>query len=335
MSVIKEHIKTKSVNGVYLLYGEEAFLKDFYSSQIVDLCTADGPKEFNLMKINSTQVDTDEITEFAVSMPFMADKKILCLKNTGLFSKANDTMKKFWTELFSDLPDYLVIVFNESTVDKRSALFKAVTKSYTAEEFPLSKESELINWFARILQRDGKAMAKEDICFVIENVGRNMYLLKSEAEKLIAYTAATDGLITREDAEACVCKSLEGRVFDLIDNITVGNKKKAIDGIADLKALKEQPVMIVALIFRQFSNLRKIKSMEGASVAEIAAKTKLRDFVVRKNLSQLKHFSMHRLDEAIFMCNEADKSIKFGLCEPWLAVEKIAISLMENTKERI
>lgn len=329
MSVIKEHIKNKSVGGVYLIYGEEAFLKDYYSDKIIDICTSDGPAEFNLMKVNSDRIDTNEITEFAVSMPFMSGKKVLYLKNTGLFSKANEAMKKFWTELFSELPEYLVIVFNESTVDKRSALFKAVSKNHTAEEFPLSRENELINWFARILQKDGKAMAKDDICFVIENVGRNMYLLKSEAEKLIAYTANSDGLITREDAEKCVCKSLEGKIFELIDDITAGNRKKAIDGIADLKALKEQPVVVVALIFRQFSNLRKIKAMEGATVGEIASKTKLRDFVVRKNLSQLKHFSRKQLDEAIFMCNEADRSIKSGLCEPWLAVEKIAISLME------
>lgn len=325
---IKQQIKDNSIKGAYLIYGEEEFLKDYYCDRIVELCTQEGPREFNFMKVNTDKLDNDAIAEFVVSMPFMSDRKILLLKNSGIFSKANDATKKFWTETLDNLPDYMVIVFCESNIDKRSAIFKAIDKKHTAEEFPLSKEADLINWFARILKQYNKSMTKDDICFVIENVGRNMYLLKSEAEKLASFTEGKDELITHEDVEACICKSLEGKVFELIDNITNGNKRKVIDGIRDLKTLREQPVMIVALIFRQFSILRKIKVMDGAPISVIAQKTKLRDFVIKKNMSQLKRFTMEQLDNAIFMCNETDESIKSGLSEPWLAVEKLAISLM-------
>ena len=155
-----------------------------------------------------------------------------------------------------------------------------------------------------------------------------MYLLKNEADKLISFTANGPELIPHEDVERCVCKSLEGKVFALIDDITAGNRKKVTEGIRQLKTLREKPVVIISLVFRQFSNLRKIKVMEGASVSEIAQKTKLRDFVVRKNLSQLKRFSVSDLDNAIFLCNEADINIKQGLCDPWLAVERLAIKIM-------
>ncbi len=330
MQSIKQQIKDNSIHGAYLLYGEEDFLKDFYSDKIIDLCTQEGPKEFNSMKINSDKIDTDAVAEFILSMPFMADKKVLMIKNSGIFSKANDAVKKFWTETFDTLPEYMVIVFCESSVDKRSVLYKAISKSHTAEEFPLSKEADLINWFARLLKQHGKMLTKEDISFVIENVGRNMYLLKNEAEKLAAFTAEKEELISHEDVEICICKSLEGKVFDLIDNITNGKRAKVIEGIQDLKTLREQPVVIVALIFRQFSILRKIKVMEGEPISAIAQKTKLRDFVVRKNLSQLKRFTLDQLNEAIFACSKTDESIKSGLCEPWLAVEKLAISLMRT-----
>ncbi len=330
MPDIKQQIKDKSVKGIYLLYGEEDFMKDFYADKITELCTQEGPKEFNCMKLNTEKPDNDAITEFVVSMPFMSDTKILVLKNSGIFSKSNDATKKFWTDIFDTLPDYMVIVFCETNVDKRSALFKAVSKNHTAEEFGLAKESDLINWFARILLQSGKSMTKEDICFIIENVGRNMYLLKNEADKLIAFTSGKEELISREDIEACICKSLEGKVFDLIDNITAGRKSKVIEGIRDLKTLREQPVMIIALIFRQFSILRKTKVFENEPTSVIAQKTKVPDFVVRKNLSQLKRFTLDELENAIYMCNEADENIKTGLCEPWLALEKLAVSLMNN-----
>ena len=328
MKTIKEQIKEKSISGAYLMYGEEDFLKDYYCKQITDMCLMDGIREFNYMKVNSDKIDLNVITDFVISLPMMSDKKVLVLKNTGIFSKANDAVKKFWTEIFDDMPEYMVIVFVENTVDKRSSLYKAISKNHTVEEFPLSSENELINWFARYIAKDNKSMTKEDIAFVIESVGRNMYLLKNEADKLISYTMGKDGLISHEDVEASICKSLEGKVFALIDNIVAKDKSKAISKINDLKTLKEQPVMIIALIFRQFSIMRKIKILEGRQLSEIAQKTKQRDFVVKKSLSQLKGFSLHDLNNAIKMCNKADEDIKSGASEPWLTVEKLTVSLM-------
>lgn len=328
MKTIKEQIKEKSISGAYLMYGEEDFLKDYYCKQITDMCLMDGIREFNYMKVNNDKIDLNVITDFVISLPMMSDKKVLVLKNTGIFSKANDAVKKFWTEIFDDMPEYMVIVFVENTVDKRSSLYKAISKNHTVEEFPLSSENELINWFARYIAKDNKSMTKEDIAFVIESVGRNMYLLKNEADKLISYTMGKDGLISHEDVEASICKSLEGKVFALIDNIVAKDKSKAISKINDLKTLKEQPVMIIALIFRQFSIMRKIKILEGRQLSEIAQKTKQRDFVVKKSLSQLKDFSLHDLNNAIKMCNKADEDIKSGASEPWLTVEKLTVSLM-------
>jgi len=326
---IKDQIKEKSLKGAYLLYGEEDFLKDYYTNSISDLCTCDGPVEFNLLKINNEKIDNDKVAEFMLSFPFMAEKKVLIIKNSGLFSKASESDKKFWTDTLNSMPDYVITVFCEDSVDKRTALFKAISANHTVEEFPLCKEGELINWFARYLGKYGKSMTKEDICYVIENVGRSMYLLKSEADKLIAYSLGKADLISSEAVKKSVCRSLEGKVFELIDNIIGARRQKVMQQIADLKTLKEQPIMVVALIFRQFSILRKIKILQNDfSVAEISQKTKLRDFIVKKHISQLKSFTIDELERGIFLCSKADEEIKGGLCDPWLSVEKLAASLI-------
>lgn len=330
MKSIKEQIKEKSVSGAYLIYGEEDYLKDFYTDSIVKLCTEEGPVEFNLLKINNEKIDNDKVAEFMLSFPFMADKKVLVIKNSGIFAKASESDVKFWLDTLSNLPDYAVVVFCESEVDKRKALFKAISSNHTAEEFPTQKEAELINWFARRIASGGKKMTKDDIIFVIENVGTGMYLLKGEAEKLIAYAKDGDELISRKAVEECICRSLEGRIFELIDNIVAGKSKQVIQQIADLKTLKEQPVVLISLIFRQYSLLRKTKILQSNfSVAEIASRTKTRDFVVKKHMSTAKKFSLDDLDKAIFLCKEADDEIKGGLCEPWLVVEKLATNLMQ------
>lgn len=333
MKSIREQIKDKAISGAYLIYGAEDYLKDFYTDSIADLCTREGPAEFNMLKINNEKIDNDKIAEFMLSFPFMADKKVLVIKNSGIFAKASESDVKFWLDTLSALPDYAVVVFNENEVDKRKTLYKSMASKYTAEEFPIQKEAELINWFARRLASGGKKMTKDDICFVIENVGTNMYLLKNEAEKLIAYTKDDEELISRKAVEECICRSLEGRIFDLIDSIVAGNSKKVIQGISDLKTLKEQPIVLVSLIYRQYSLLRKIKILQrDFTVSEIAGRTKTRDFVVRKHISTAKKFDISDLDKAIFLCKETDDEIKGGLCEPWLVVEKLATNLMQVGK---
>lgn len=329
MKSIKDQIKEKSVSGAYLIYGEEDYLKDFYTDSIVKLCTEEGPVEFNMLKINNEKIDNDKIAEFMLSFPFMADKKVLVIKNSGIFAKASESDVKFWLDTLSNLPEYGVVVFCENDVDKRKSLYKAMASKHTVEEFPLQKEAELISWFARRLASGGKKMTKEDISFVIENVGTSMYLLIGEAEKLIAYTKDTEELISRKAVEECICRNLEGRIFELVDNIVAGKSEKVIQGISDLKTLKEQPLVLVALIFRQYSLLRKIKVLQkDYSVYEIASRTKTRDFVVKKHISTAKKFSLDALDNALFLCKGADDDIKGGLCEPWLVVEKLATALM-------
>ena len=333
MKGIKEQLKDKSIGGVYLLYGEEDYLKDFYTEKITEFCSGDGPDEFNILKLTNQKPDNNAMAEFIVSLPFMSDKKLLVLKNTGLFSKTSEADKKFWCETFSDLPDYMVIVFCESTVDKRSALYKLIADKHTAEEFPLSKEADLINWFARIMAAEGKTMTKDDISFVIENVGQNMYLLKREAEKLASFTANGPSLIPSEDVQACICKSLEGKVFTIIDNIVALDKSKVIGGIRDLKILtdKSEPVKVLSLIARQFSTLRKIKILQSSlTVAEIARCVKTKEYFVKKYISQLKNFTVSDLDRAIELCSAADAKIKSGQAESWLTLETLAVALMEK-----
>ena len=54
-----------------------------------------------------------------------------------------------------NIPDYAVIVFSETEVDKRSRLFKAIKNAGYISEFAEQKEAALMKWGVGLLGKSG------------------------------------------------------------------------------------------------------------------------------------------------------------------------------------
>jgi len=330
MAGIKDDIKNLDFKNAYLLWGEEAYLRDHYKSMIVKKVIDPDFVDFNYLEYTTKQPDNDEIADYITSYPFMGDKKIVYIKDSGLTKKINESDKKFWTGLLSGLPDFVIIIFSEKEVDKRNAIYKAITKDFCAEEFPLQKETELITWIGRHLNEYKKEISRDAASYLIECCSPSMYLLKNEIEKL-AFFNPSSAKITEKDIDICCCKVAENRVFKMIDEALEGNVKGACEKYDELKLLREEPIAINGAIFSKYNQLRKVKILSDTMTArDIAAKTGMRDFVVNIHLRQVKNKSLAELDKVINMCAETDHNIKNGKNEPWAALDMLMASLFNQ-----
>ena len=131
MPSIKDDLKSGSIKNVYLLWGEEDFLRDFYKKSLTDAVVDKATFDFNYKEFSLRSPDNDEIEDFLNSYPFMAEKKLLYIKDSGLFKSASESDKKFWSKILGDVPPYAVILFSETTVDKRNAIYKEIYESQT------------------------------------------------------------------------------------------------------------------------------------------------------------------------------------------------------------
>ncbi len=57
--------------------------------------------------------------------------------------------KEFWTEKFKRISDDTVVIFDETAVDKRSALYKAAAKVGSVVEFTYLSEADLVTWVVK------------------------------------------------------------------------------------------------------------------------------------------------------------------------------------------
>ena len=326
---IKKDLREGKTCKVYLLWGDEEFLKDYYREALIKKLLNKDFADFNYRQYSSSKPDNDEIESFLSSYPFMSDKKIIYIKDSGIFKKTSEEDKKFWQKMFSEMPDFAVIIFSEKAVDKRNALYKTVNSDYACDEFPYQNRADLISWVIRYFGKYEKSINNENADYLIECCSESMYILKSEIEKLVCYKTNSKP-ITKEDIDRCACKIPESRVFKMIDDILDGKISDASQKLNELKLLKEEPIALCAAVFTKYSQLRKEKVMsEKLSPREIAMKLGIKDYFVNLHLKQIKNTSVKKLDEVIFACQSLDRKVKSGLSDGWTEFEILFATMVK------
>ena len=130
MKSLQEDIKNRDFKKVYLLFGEEAYLKQQYKHRIkAALLPEDDSMNFSMFEGKKTEPKS--VIDLAETMPFFVEKRVIMLEDTGFFKNQCTDLPEYMAEL----PDYLCMVFVENEVDKRSRMFKAVKKYGRVVEF--------------------------------------------------------------------------------------------------------------------------------------------------------------------------------------------------------
>jgi DNA polymerase-3 subunit delta len=322
MNTLTADIKSRSFKRVYLLYGEEEFLKKSYKGQL--RAAIAGDDTMNTMVLDGKEADVVAVKDFLVTMPFFADYRLVVLSETGLFSTAADA----WADMISQIPDTAVLIFEETKVDKRSRLYKAVSKVGYACEMKKPSDSELMQWTVKILKRDDKVITRPTCEALLMRAGDNMENLRTQLEKLVCYVGERQE-ITMADVEAVCTEQADSQVFRMLDAATEGRSQVALSLYYDMLALREPSMRIMYLIGRQCNQLLLVREMAaaGAGSGQIASELKLQPFVVTKTIKQSRAFTTEQLQGFVQMCVELEELVKTGRMNEKIAVETALIRI--------
>jgi len=329
MQRIKTDIKCNNFKNVYLIFGPETYLIDYYTNQIISANVDEDSKEFNLLSFSAQIPEESEIDSFINSYPFMVEKKVLCVRNSGIFKKSNEATKNFWTEVIENIPEYAIIIFAEAEIDKRNSLYKLINKSHTACEIDYQKPNELASWTVKVLKSLSKTVSYQDAAYIVELCGPAMQNIRAEIDKLASFISDREE-IKRDDIEKIVTKNIENRVFDMIDDIAEGRNEEAFKKLGDLKALGEEPIKIISIIFNKYSLYKKLSILKGKPIPEICRICGLYDKYAKNYLRHLNNMPPDKISRVMNTCMEMDFGIKSGKTEKWLGVELIIAEAMRR-----
>ena len=321
MKSIQEDIKTGNFKQSYLLFGEEAYLKQQYKEKLLNALNPDGDT-MNFSRYEGKGIDVKQVIDLCETMPFFADRRIILLEDTGFFKNKCEELADY----MKSLPDYLVLVLAESEVDKRSRMYKAVKSSGRVTEFAKQDEKTLMRWAAGILGKEGKKITQKDMELFLTKTGTDMGNIRMELEKLVAYTEGKD-IVAAEDIEAVCVTQTTNKIFDMVRAVTEKNQKKALELYYDLLTLKEPPMRILFLLAKQFRQLLLTKKMagEGASQNEIASRLGVPSFVVRNISACARSYTVEELERAVEDFVDAEEAVKTGRLGDVLSVELLIV----------
>lgn len=324
MKRIVQDIKNGEFAHVYLLYGEEAYLRKQYRDNLRKALVADDDT-MNCSVYAGKDIDINEIIDMAGTMPFFAPRRAIMIENSGWMKSGNDRMAEF----LKNIPDTTYIIFEESEIDKRNKLFKAVTANGYAANCEVQDEATLKKWIMGLLKKENKLITPDALNILLDRTGTDMEGIKKELEKLICYKYYDEG-ITAEDVEELCTVRVQNKIFDMVEAVAGKQQKQALDLYYDLLALKEAPMKILALISRQFNMLLQVKEMKmkGYQEQTIATQTGLNAYFLKKKyIPQASKFKLEQLQQALIACVEAEEAVKTGNMTDILSVELIIVSL--------
>lgn len=324
MKQINEDIRQENFKQVYLLYGEERYLRRQYRDRLQKALCSEGDS-MNTHFYDGKNISVGEIIDLAETLPFLAPRRVIFINDSKLFKTGGEKM----AEYLASPNETTFFVFTESEVDKRSKLYKTVQSRGYATEFTVQNENTLMRWAAGILSRDQKKITENTLRLLLSKTGSDMENIQMELEKLTCYCLNRE-VITDQDVEAVCATRISSHIFDMIDAIAGRQQKRALELYYDLLALKEPPMRILFLIARQCNMLLQTKELKskGYDNRTVASKLGTAPFMAGKYLTQASRFKTSVLRSAVSQCVEMEEAVKTGRMNDVMSVEILILSVL-------
>lgn len=321
MKKLNEEIRTGQLKQVYLLCGEEAYLRRQYRERVKKALMGDGDL-MNLHCFEGKGIVSGEVIDLAQTMPFLAERRVLVIENSGFFKKGGEELAAYLDEPSPSA----FFLFVEPEIDKRSKLYKAVSAKGRVIECKTPDEATLKRWVVELLAKDGKRITGRDLDHFLDKTGTDMENIRGEVEKLVCYCMDREAVTAHDIDEVCV-RQINSRIFDMVEAVADKRQKQAMELYYDLLTLKEPPMRILFLIARQFNLLLQVKELKnkGYDANTIGTKTRLAGFIAKKYVAQASKFKEAELRKALTDCVETEEAVKTGRMNDVMSVELLIV----------
>ena len=315
-ALIKD-IDTK-LKPLYLIYGEEQYLVQTALNKI--------KKNFGekVLGINYVLLDESSINEIIpnIQMPaFGYDKKLIIIKNSGLFKKdgrkktgtpEQEQIAEFIKNNMDIISDSTILVFIEDKVDK-NAVYEQIEKNGIITCIQELKVPQLVQKLKQISNMYKVNIDDKTANYLIEVSGTSMQNLINEIRKLIEYVGE-NGTIKISDVDVLATKQIDSVIFELTDNLAIRKIDKAMEVLDNLIYQKEPLQKILITLYNHFKKLYLCSiaiNLNKDVVTALNLKPN-QTFLVSKYKKQLSNFNLNILKDILDAFIELDYNSKIG-----------------------
>lgn len=301
---------------LYLLCGEEDYLRESFIGELRKVCVEDGAADFCHHKLEAPELRA--IGEAVDTPPFMSERSLVEVRGFDI-NRCREADAVELEKLCKSLPDYCTLAFVMSPgvePDSRLKAVKLFAKYGKMVSFTAQEQGQLMRWIRRRFAALGKDCSPETAMRLIYTSGELMAGLIPEIEKVAAGTKARE--IAPADVDRLAHRLPEASVFDMTDSLAERDFDRAAALLGELLASGEEPIRTLAMIGTQFRRLyaARLALDSGLGQSYLAEVCGIRfDFILRKLTSAARGFSLEQLAEAVRLCAATDYAMKSSSVE--------------------
>jgi DNA polymerase-3 subunit delta len=304
-------LKNKIYKNVYFLLGDEPYYIDLIIKFIEENILSEEERSFNQVIIYGEETDIPSIINTARLFPMMSNQRVVIIKEAQYLKNLDQLVNYIEHPLDSTV---LVISYKYKKLDKRTSLFKTLSKANNVELFQAEKlrDYQVPSWIEGYFKTLGIKAEKNVSHILTEFLGSDLSKIVNELEKLQIGFSDNDMVVTAEVVESKIGISKDFNNFELQNAIGQKSILKANRIIQHFEHnQQDNPIPVtLAAIFSFFRKLLIYHFTSDKSRNNIAATLRISPYFVNEYELASRNYNAKKTVQVISLLREFDMKSK-------------------------
>lgn len=345
-------IKAKKLGGLFFIYGNENYLKLFYANEIAKTAVSEDFIDFNLHKLDGSTVSIETIKDAAAAVPMFSEGTCVLIHDLPINGMKKNDFENL-ISILNSIPSTCSFIMLMDTVEKKKSKTEREDENQSGSsgsnegvsekkidawdevlEIALIKglaielnkraSSLLTSQLIKKAEEKGSKLDTRTAEYLIESVGNDIANLQSELDKICSFVKGKS--ISNIDIDAIAAKTVETRIYDMVNNLIDKKIDSAFFILDTLFAQKVEPIIIVGTLISPFADMYRVKAaIQAGYQPEDAAKYfdyKKKEFRLKNLAKSIKNLSTDMIGMCLDFLDDADTVLKTRALDPKIVVEQ-------------
>lgn len=315
---------------IIYLYGQDTKRSREHLAKMVEKFYRErDPQKMNVVRVCVGDEGAPDVQNELMTTPFLAEKRLVIVER---FLERGDAAAHEWFAarfLDTDPPPHVITVLWEEELVKKSrpsveSLHTRLAATKFAQEFAPLEGKKRIEFIVRAVADAGGSITT-DAAEELHRRITNDFELRTTLEILIAYVHGVRP-IRAEDLDLFLPPDVENTIFAAMDELAAGRKQRAMQLLANVWHVDNDPVYIFAMLHRQARLLFEAHDLlrDNPTTHEETAAKKMgvHPFVAKKMLGAARNVQRADLMRWYDRLIEIDYAFKHGTVDAQVLIDK-------------
>ena len=314
---------------ITILYGDNSYER---TAQLAKMKIDAEKSGFEIQKSNSDELSKSDFVSLICGVSLLSEKRFVYIRNLSENSEIWQNLVEILPRISTDV--HLCLV--EDKIDKRSVVYKAISKIVELYEFKnlTARDSKNLAEFARLFaKKQGLSLDNKTASFLISWVGVDEWRIRDAIEKI-----ALIGEANEQNIREFVPQNIESNAFVIIEMMFLGESLKLQEEFLKLRITdgEDGAFRFLGMISTQIFNLVALKVGKniGKTTAEIAKEIGANTWALGKMENFVQNLSESQLAETVSKFTQVDEIIKTESVDPWHLVESTILEIASKLKSQ-